>query len=83
MKAKKGKRYAILGFLKVAGLLLLTAPMLVVWLTRGISTRARFRSELRAAGVPREAAKRLSDRYKISLRDLGGMKFFKERRISN
>jgi hypothetical protein len=69
-KTKKGKPHAVMGYLKVAGLLLLAPPMLLVWLIRGIIARWHFRAELRAAGVPKEAALRLSARYKLSLRDL-------------
>ena len=62
----------MLGFLKAFGMVFVLLFMLPVWLIRGVRSRARFRAELRASGVPAEAAKRLSDRLKIHLRDLRG-----------
>lgn len=61
----------MLGFVKAAGMLVKMLFLLPVWLVRAVAARARFRAELRAAGVPAKAAKRLSDRYKLRLRDLG------------
>ena len=61
-------------------MLLVLLCMLPVWLIRGAVARARFREELRAAGVPLEAARSLSDRYKLSLRDLGG---FRQAKLAN
>lgn len=60
----------MLGFIKAAGMLVAMLFLLPVWLIRAIAARARFRAELRAAGVPREAARRLSDKYKLKFRDL-------------
>lgn len=61
----------MLGFLKAIGMLFALLFLLPVWLVRAIAARARFRAELRAAGIPKEVAWRLSDRYKLRLRDLG------------
>jgi hypothetical protein len=74
MKAnlKKWRPNALLGFLKAFGMVFVLLFMLPVWLIRGARSRARFRAELRASGVPAEAAKRLSGRLKIHLRDLRG-----------
>lgn len=60
----------MLGFLKALGMLFAMLFLLPAWAARGIAARARFRAELRAAGIPRQTAKKLSDRYKIRLRDL-------------
>lgn len=68
--AGRRKPNAVLGYLKIVGMLFLMLFMLPVWLARGVIARARFRAELRAAGVPEEAARKLSDKYKIRLRDL-------------
>ncbi len=68
------KPNAILGFIKAVWVLLVMLVMLPVWLIRGAVTRARFRAELRAAGVPLDAARRLSNRYKVGLRDLAGIR---------
>jgi hypothetical protein len=74
MKAHTWKRRpnAVLGFLKAFGMVFVLLFMLPVWMARGARARARFRGELQEAGVPREAARRLSDRLKIHLRDFGG-----------
>jgi hypothetical protein len=75
---RKRKPNALLGYLKVVWMLFAMLFLLPVWLVRGISTRARFRGELRAAGVPPEAAWRLSNKYKFSFKDFG-----KARRVAN
>jgi hypothetical protein len=67
--ARRRRPRAVLGFLKAVGMLFVLLAMIPVWLIRGASARARFRSELRAAGVPQDAARRLSERYKVRLRD--------------
>ncbi len=67
------KPSAVLGFIKAMWMILVMLVMLPVWLIRGVVARARFRAELRAAGVPLEAVKRLSNRYKLRLRDLAGI----------
>jgi hypothetical protein len=69
-RARSGRRpSAVLGFMKAFGMLFAMLFALPVWVVRGIVARARFRSELRAAGIPQRTAKKLSDRYKIRLRD--------------
>jgi hypothetical protein len=70
--AKRRRPNAVLGFLKAFGMVFVLLFMLPVWLIRGVRSRARFRAELRASGVPAEAARRLSGRLKIRLRDLRG-----------
>lgn len=60
----------MLGFLKAFGMAFALLIIVPLWLIRNARTRALFRGELMAAGVPRDAAKRLSDRYKVRLRDL-------------
>jgi hypothetical protein len=67
---KKRRPNAVLGYFKLVWMLLVMLVLLPVWFIRGIATRARFRAELRTAGVPPEAAKRLSDRYKLRLWEL-------------
>lgn len=62
----------MIGFLKAIGLLFVMLFLLPVWFARGVAARARFRRELRLAGVPEDAAWRLSERYKIRLRDFAG-----------
>ena len=63
----------MLGFLKAFGMLFVILFLLPVWFVRGVAARARFRRELRLAGVPEDAAWRLSERYKIRFRDFAGM----------
>lgn len=65
---RRGPR-AVLGFLKAAGMLFVLLALIPVWLIRAAAARGRFRSELRAAGVPKAAARMLSERYKVRLRD--------------
>lgn len=64
----------MLGFFKAAGTLLALLVLLPAWAIRNASVRARFRAELRAAGVPPDAAKTLSARYKIRLRDFKNLR---------
>jgi hypothetical protein len=70
-EARSRRPNALRGFLKIIWMLLALLFLLPVWFVRGIAARARFRAELRAAGVPQKAAKSLSDKYKIRLRDFG------------
>jgi hypothetical protein len=72
MSAGKRRPNAMLGFLKAFGMLFVMLIMLPVWFARGVAARASFRRELLAAGVSEETAWRLSDRYKIRLRDFAG-----------
>jgi hypothetical protein len=67
--AKRGRPHAMLGFLKAFGMLFALLFLVPYWMIRNARTRARFRGELISAGIPKEAAKRLSDRYKVRLRD--------------
>ncbi len=74
-KAKTRRPNAVLGFIKATGVLLVMLVLLPVWLIRGAVTRAKFRAELRAAGVPQDAARRLSDRLKVGVRDFSGIRY--------
>jgi hypothetical protein len=60
----------VIGYLKIAVMLLLSPPVLLFWCIRAAIARARFRAELQAAGVPQDAAKKLSGRYGFHFRDL-------------
>ena len=64
------KLQAATGFLKIAGVLLAAPFWLLAWSIRAAAARRRFLRELRAAGVPEDAAWDLSRRYKVRLRDL-------------
>lgn len=71
------KRYrrwrAALGFLKTLVMLLAAPFLLLAWMIQASIARQRFLQELRSAGVPEQAARMLSSRYKLRLRDLAGM----------
>jgi hypothetical protein len=74
-KAKTRRPNAVLGFIKAAWVMLVMLVLLPVWLIRGAVTRARFRAELRAAGVPLDAARRLSNRLKVGVRDISSIRY--------
>lgn len=68
---KRHRRWrAALGFLKTLGVLLAAPFWLLAWTIQASIARRRFLAELRAAGVPEEAAHMLTSRYKLRLRDL-------------
>ena len=68
-KRRKSRGKAVLGYLKTVGVFLLLVVLLPVWLIRGVRSRMRFRAQLMAAGVPQDAARSLSSRYKLSFTD--------------
>ena len=78
---RKRRPSAVLGYLKVVGMLFVILFLLPVWLVRGVITRARFRAELLAAGVPLESTRRLSARYKLRLRDFRGIRLAEDEKI--
>ncbi len=67
VKDRKGPY--IRGYFKAAGMFLSLFFRLPVWAVKGALSRRHFRRELYAAGVPKKAAVRLSNRYKIRLWD--------------
>lgn len=53
------------GYFRAAGMLIGLLFRLPGWAIKGAISRRHFRQELYAAGVPKKAAMRLSNRYKI------------------
>ena len=65
-KAKRAKESMhIIGYFRAAGMLIGLLFRLPGWAIQGAISRRHFRQELYAAGVPKKAAVRLSNRYKI------------------
>lgn len=60
----------MVGYVKAAWALLVMLFLLPVWFARSVAARTRFRAELCRAGMPGEAARSLSRRYRIRIRDL-------------
>jgi hypothetical protein len=62
---KKRKPGSVRGYFRAVGMGFSMLFRLPVWAIKAGIARKHFRQELYAAGVPREAAIRLSNRYKI------------------